>query len=458
MSDSAKRVPAARLTRAEQKRVLAGTLVGTTFEWYDFMIYAQAAGLVFAQLFFTPAGKELAVAQLASWATLGISFLVRPLGGIAAGYFGDRYGRRPVLVATLLMMGAATTLIGLLPTYATIGVWAPVLLVLLRVIQGFSAGGEWGGAALLAVEHAPPSRRGAMGAYPQLGVPLGLILASGVIAIVAATTTTAQFLAWGWRVPFLLSVILIVVGYLIRRSVAESPVFNEVAERKRASSPLATLFRSNTKGVLVAAFIFLGVNASGYMLIAFFASFAVRTRGFNSSHVLLATTVAAAGWLVFTLMGGRLSDRLGRIRTTQIGYVLIIGTTIPLFAALDSVGIWLFAGGIVVFSIGNGLAYGPIAALFAELFPAHLRFSGISIGYALGAILGGAFAPLVADVLLQATGSTFMIGVYIAALSLVSLVTVSFVRETRGRDLFPISEDGAMPTGQASAGVVSDVS
>jgi MFS family permease len=436
MSSTALRAQPAELTRAEKNRVLMGTLVGTTIEWYDFIIYAQAAGLVFAHLFFAPAGSDSTVAQLVSWATLGVSFLVRPLGGIAAGHFGDRYGRRAVLVATLLMMGGATTAIGFLPTYDQIGVWAPVILVLLRILQGFSAGGEWGGAALMAVEHAPRGRRGAFGAYPQLGVPAGLILATSVIAVVTAATTTEQFVAWGWRIPFLVSVVLIGVGYIIRRSVAESPVFAEIAERRRESSPLATLFRTDIKSVLLVAFIFLGVNAAGYMLIAFFASFAIRGRGFDSSTVLLVTSLGAASWLGFTLWGGRLSDRLGRVRTTQFGYVLIIAATIPLFAVLDTAETWLFATGVVLYSVGNGFAYGPLSAMFAEMFPAQLRFSGISIGYAIGAILGGAFAPLVAESLLETTGSTFPIGLYIAGLCLVSLIAVSFVREPSGRDLF----------------------
>ncbi len=436
MTRTAQRAQPSRLTRAEGNRVRMATLVGTTIEWYDFITYAMAAGLVFAQLFFAPAGSDSVVPQLVSWATLGISFLVRPLGGIAAGHFGDRYGRRAVLVATLLLMGGATTAIGFLPTYDQIGVWAPVLLVLLRILQGFSAGGEWGGAALMAVEHAPRDRRGAFGAYPQMGVPAAVILAGGVIAVVTAATTPQQFVAWGWRIPFLVSAVLICVGYYIRRSVAESPVFAGIAERRRESRPLAALFRTDIKGVFLVAFVFLGVIAAGYMVIAFFASFAIRARGFDSSSVLLVTSLAAASWLVFTLWGGRLSDRRGRVRTTQSGYVLIIAATVPLFAVLDTANIRLFAIGIVIYSVGLGIAYGPMSAMFAEMFPAEVRFSGISIGYAIGAILGGAFAPLVAESLLEVTGSTFPIGLYIAGLCLVSLVTVSFVREPSGRDLF----------------------
>ncbi len=441
MTSTAQRAQPSRLTRAQENRVRMATLVGTTIEWYDFIVYAMAAGLVFAQLFFEPAGSDSGVAQLVSWATLGISFLVRPLGGIAAGHFGDRYGRRAVFVATLLMMGGATTAIGFLPTYEQVGAWAPVLLVALRILQGFSAGGEWGGAALMAVEHAPRDRRGAFGVYPQMGVPAAVILAGGVIAVVTAATTPQQFVAWGWRIPFLVSVVLIGVGYFIRRSVAESPVFAEIAERRRESRPLADLFRTDSKGVFQVAFVFLGVIGAAYMVIAFFASFAIRVRGFDSSTVLLVTSLAAAIWLVFTLWGGRFSDRRGRVRTTQLGYALIIAVAVPFFAVLDTAGIWVFAIGMFLYSVGIGIAYAPMSAMFAEMFPAQVRFSGISIGYAIGSILGGAFAPLVAESLLNDTGSAFPIGLYIAGLCLVSLVAVSFVREPSGRDLFATTAD-----------------
>ena len=226
----------------EERRVLAGTLVGTTIEWYDFFIYAQAAGLVFGQLFFAPAGEQFA--QILSFFTVGISFLFRPLGAFLAGHFGDKYGRRLVLMLTLVLMGVATTLVGLLPTYAAIGMAAPVLLIVLRILQGISAGGEWGGAVLMAVEHAPRKKRGLFGASPQIGVPLGLLLASGVMALMAVIAPGQAFLDWGWRVPFLFSVVLILVGYYIRRKVEESPVFVEIAERaEQTQMPIVQLFR-----------------------------------------------------------------------------------------------------------------------------------------------------------------------------------------------------------------------
>ncbi len=247
----------------DRRRVVFATVVGTTVEWYDFFIYATAVGLVFGQLFFAPLGANSAIV---AFATVGVSFLFRPLGAFLAGHFGDKYGRKVVLMWTLILMGAATALIGVLPTYEAIGIWAPILLVLLRILQGISAGGEWGGAVLMAVEHAPRTRRGAFGASPQIGVPLGLLLASGVMALMAMIAPGDAFLVWGWRVPFLLSVVLILVGYYVRRRVEESPVFAELAERKeKARMPIVTLFRKHALLVFIAALVFAGNNAVGYM-------------------------------------------------------------------------------------------------------------------------------------------------------------------------------------------------
>lgn len=421
----------------EERRVLAGTLVGTSIEWYDFFIYAQAAGLVLAPLFLAPlAESDPAIAQVLSFATIGISFLFRPLGAIVAGYLGDRLGRKKMLVLTLIMMGVSTALIGVLPTYAAIGVAAPILLILLRVMQGFSAGGEWGGAALLSVEHAPVTRRGYFGAYPQIGVPVGMILATATLWILTSSMSAEAFLAWGWRVPFLFSIVLIVVGYVIRRAVEESPVFEDlVRRRKESSAPLGQLFRKNWRQVVLTALVFIGNNAAGYLLIAFFATYTVTVLGLERPTVLLATTLASFGWLGFTLWGGRLSDTLGRVRTFQLGYLLLAVWAVPMWFLIDTGNIvWYFVA-LFVMTLGLGLSYGPQAALYAEMFPANVRYSGVSIGYALGAILGGAFAPMIAEALLRSTGASWTIGAYIAVAALVSLVAVSLIKEPKGVDL-----------------------
>ena len=431
--------------RAEQRKVLAGTVVGTTIEWYDFFIYAQAAGAVFATLYFAPAGET--VGQIVAWASLGISFLFRPLGAIVAGHLGDRLGRKRMLVLTLILMGLATALIGILPTYAQIGVAAPVLLVLLRVLQGFSAGGEWGGAALMSVEHAPVNKRGFFGAYPQIGVPLGMILATATMYVITTTLTEEQFLSWGWRIPFLFSIVLIFVGYFIRRAVEESPVFKELQERKGESgAPLKTLFKKNAKEVILAALIFIANNAAGYLLIAFFSAYATRPveaggLGLERPPVLLATTLASFGWLGFTLYGGYISDKIGRVRTFQIGYVLLGIWAIPMWFLIDTGDIVMYFIALFVMTIGLGLSYGPQAALYSEMFPADIRYSGVSIGYAIGAIFGGAFAPLIADLVFKSTGASWTIGLYILGVTIISLVAVSLVKETKGVPLNTRSND-----------------
>lgn len=413
----------------EEKKVLAGTLVGTTIEWYDFFIYAQAAGFVLAVLYFEPLGEEnQTLAQLVAWASIGISFLFRPLGAILAGWLGDRFGRKIVLVITLMGMGGATFLIGLLPTYASWGLAAPILLITLRVIQGLSAGGEWGGAALLAVEHAPRHKRGLFGMYPQIGVPLGMILATLFMFGLNALLTEEQFLSWGWRVPFVFSFILIIVGYIIRRRVEESPVFTEMKQRKKESSaPLKELVTTHKKYTFLAALIFAANNAAGYLVIAFFASYGASALGMSRTQTLIASLIGGLGWFLFTMLGGWISDRIGRVLTFQIGYGIIIIWAIPMWFLLDTGVVWIFALAIVILTMGLGPSYGPQSALYAEMFPVSIRFSGVSIGYAFGSIIGGAFAPMIAQAILDGTGQSWMIGLYISALAVISFLAVSVV-------------------------------
>lgn len=434
MSSAATR--AAPTTR-EEKKVLAATLVGTAIEWYDYFIYAQAAALVLGPLFFAPIAKtNPGLSQIISFATVGIAFLFRPLGAIVCGWLGDRYGRKMVLVATLVLMGASTALIGLLPTYAEIGLWAPVLLVLLRVLQGFSAGGEWGGAALMAVEHAPVTRRSFFGSFPQVGVPIGMILATTVLLVLTSVLGQQRFLEWGWRIPFLFSIALIVVGSLIRRTVEESPVFEKMHQRRKESSaPLRQLFAHHRRNVLLTALIFVADNAAGYLLIAFFIGYGQKVLQMPAAHLLIACSLAAVGWLVFTLVGGLLGDRIGRVRTFQLGYVLLALWSIPMWFLIDSRDIVLFFVGVFVLTIPLGLAYGPQAALYAEMFPARVRFSGVSVGYALGSILGGAFAATIAQWIISTFGQSWLIGVYMLLLSLISLAAVSVVKDPMGVDL-----------------------
>ncbi|MBU4465933.1 MAG: MHS family MFS transporter [Actinobacteria bacterium] len=430
-------------SHSDRRRVVFATVVGTTVEWYDFFIYASAAGLVFGQLFFAPAGPQAAI--LLSFATVGVSFLFRPLGAFLAGHFGDKYGRRVVLMMTLILMGVATALVGLLPTYDAIGVAAPILLILLRILQGVSAGGEWGGAVLMAVEHAPKTKRGLFGASPQLGVPLGLLLASGMMALMAVIAPGDAFLVWGWRVPFLLSVVLIVIGYYIRRRVEESPVFVEIAQRKEQTRmPIVQLFRKHALLVVIAALVFAGNNAVGYMTTGgYIQNYATNSDGpvgLERGPVLWAVAASAVTWLLSTWVAGWLSDRIGRRTTYLIGWVLQLVGVFALFPLVNAGGVGMLFVGLAILTIGLGFTYGPQAALYAELFPASIRFSGVSISYAIGAILGGAFAPTIATALVQATGTTFSVTVYLAGMTLVGLVATLLLRDRSGIPLGPDHE------------------
>lgn len=435
--------PTVVVTEKDRRRVVFATVVGTTVEWYDFFVYAVAAGLVFGELFFKPAGPG--VATILSFLTVGISFLFRPLGAFLAGHYGDRYGRRVVLMVTLALMGVATTLVGLLPTYAAIGIAAPILLITLRILQGISAGGEWGGAVLMAVEHAPDRKRGVFGASPQVGVPLGMLLASGVMALMAVLAPGDSFETWGWRIPFLLSFVLILIGHFIRRRVEESPVFLEIAERREETkTPIVELFRKHAGLVLVAALVFAGNSAVGYMTTGgYLQSYATDPDGpvgLSRGPVLLAVAGSAATWLLFTLIGARVSDRIGRRSTYLIGWVLLLAALLPLFPLVDTGNVWLMFCGLALLTVGLGFTYGPQAALYAELFPASIRFSGVSISYAIGAIIGGAFAPTIAAALMRATGTTTSIVIYLAIMAAVSLVATLTLRDRTGIPLGPDHE------------------
>lgn len=421
----------------EEKKVLAATLVGTTIEWYDFFVYAQAAGLAFVPLFFAPMTQNNPLlAQIISFATIGLSFLFRPLGAIVSGHMGDRFGRRGVLVMTLVLMGTATALIGVLPTYGQIGAWAPALLMLLRILQGFSAGGEWGGAALMSVESAPVNKRSFFGSFPQIGTPLGMILATGVLWAMTSALGKQAMIEWGWRIPFLFSIVLIVIGGIIRRSVEESPVFKAMHQRRKESTaPLRELFRHHSGEIFRTALTFMANNAAGYILIAFIVSYGLNALKLPPDDVLLVSTLAAVGWFAFTLLGGLLGDRLGRVRTFQIGYAIMVLWAVPMWFLIDSKNVVLFFIGALGLTLGLGLSYGPQAALYAELFPAKIRYSGVSIGYALGAIIGGAFAPMIAQWIIGTYGESWRIGVYVAILAVISLIAVSTIRDPQGVDL-----------------------
>lgn len=425
---------------ADDKRVLAATIVGTSIEWYDYLIYAQSAALIFGPLFFAPAARsDPDLAQIFSLATIGIAFLFRPLGAVICGYLGDRFGRRALLVITLTLIGSATGLIGLLPTYASIGIWAPILLILLRILQGISAGGEWGGAALLAVEHAPPSRRTSFGTFPQAGVPIGLLIATGAMLVVAASFDPKQVLAYGWRLPFLFSIVLAVAGWTIRWRVEESPVFKALQRRRvESKAPLREVFKSHFRLIWLSALICVGNSAAGYLFLAFTISYGQSVLHLPASQLLGCSIAACVLWLASTFASGWIGDRIGAARTLQLGYLLLALWAMPMWLLIDAGTISHFLIALLVLAVPLGLSYGPQAAVLANLFPAKVRYSGVSIGYALGSILGGAFAPTIAQAIMTRYHQSFGIGIYIAVFALISLAAVTVSKSRRSELEDPI--------------------
>ncbi|MBA5243305.1 MFS transporter [Corynebacterium haemomassiliense] len=418
--------------RSERRRVIAATTIGTAIEWYDYFLYAAVAGLVFNKVMFGPLGP--AAATIASFLTVGLSFLFRPLGAVLAGHFGDRLGRRGVLMVTLFTMGTATALIGLLPTYATAGWLAPAALVVLRILQGTSAGGEWGSAVLLAVEHAPDNKRGLYGAGPQVGVPAGLLLSSGVLALMTIIAPGEAFMQWGWRVPFLLSVGLTVLGWWIRTGVDESPVVEEMRE-VGAHNPVGSLFKHHAGLVIAAALIFAANGTVGYMTTGgYIQNYVTDPAGLavERGDILWAVTASAATWLCTTAFAGWVSDIIGRRRTLAIGFVVQAAGVLALFPLVNTGSLPKITAALIFLTVGLGLTYGEIGAFYAELFPASIRASGASISYALGAILGGAFAPTIAAALREATGGTAAITVYLMAATVTGFVVTLLMRERRG--------------------------
>ena len=418
--------------RSERRRVIAATTIGTAIEWYDYFLYAAVAGLVFNQVMFGPLGP--AAATIASFLTVGLSFLFRPLGAVLAGHFGDRLGRRGVLMVTLFTMGTATALIGLLPTYATAGWLAPAALVFLRILQGTSAGGEWGSAVLLAVEHAPADKRGLYGAGPQVGVPAGLLLSSGVLALMTVIAPGDAFLQWGWRVPFLLSIGLTFLGWWIRTGVEESPVVEQMRE-VGAKNPVGSLFKRHAGLVVAAALIFAANGTVGYMTTGgYIQNYATDPAGLalERGDILWAVTASAATWLCTTAFAGWVSDIIGRRRTLLVGFVVQAAGVAVLFPLVDTGSLPKITAALVFLTVGLGLTYGEIGAFYAELFPASIRASGASISYALGAILGGAFAPTIAAALRETTGGTTAITVYLMAATVTGFVVTLLMRERGG--------------------------
>jgi len=425
---------ATRPAAHDARRVVMAGAIGTTIEWYDFFIYGTAAAVVFGPQFF-PQVSEVA-GTLAAFATFAIGFIARPLGGVAMGHFGDRLGRKSMLVWSLLLMGLATLGIGLLPTYAQIGVWAPTLLVLLRFIQGFALGGEWGGAVLMSVEHAPQERRGFFGSFVALGLPAGIILSNLVFLVTSSAVSPAQFVAWAWRIPFLASAGLVAVGLFVRLRVAESPIFAQVQQKQaERRMPIADVLRHDARTVLVAAGSYVGISASGYVVIVYFVNYATRELGLALTTTLALLVAAAVLFAGSIVVFASWSDRFGRRRIMQWGCAALVLWSAIFFPLADTKSVPLIALALGGMLFLQGAYIGPQPAVFAELFPTEVRYSGASLSLTLGTILGGALAPAIATTLFGATGSSTLITVYITALSAVSWISTLWLKETFRRDL-----------------------
>ncbi|MFF9865602.1 MFS transporter [Streptomyces sp. NPDC013953] len=415
-------------TDRRRRKVALAAALASAVEWYDYFVFGIAAALVLGDLYF-PAGSSSA-GVLAAFATFAVGFLARPVGGVIAGQLGDRRGRKPMLVLALTLMGIATLGIGLLPTYATIGIAAPLLLVLLRVLQGIAVGAQWGGAMLMATEYAPEGKRGLYGSLVQLGVPIGVVTANTVFLLAGAFTSDAAFAAWGWRVPFLVGFLVLGLAWYIHTRVEETPAFQEaeraLAEQEKSEprSPLRTILRHHLGTVLLAGGSFAVNTATFYIIITGVLDYATRELDMKRSAVLTVSLCVSLTQLVLIPAAAALSDRIGRLRIYALGAVGLLVWAVPMFLLIDTASLLWLAVGTFVTSCFLSIMYGPQAALFAELFTAEMRYTGASLGYQIAAVLGGGLAPFVMVLLLEATGTSMAVSAYIVVLAVVALISI----------------------------------
>jgi MFS family permease len=410
-------------------RIAAMASVGAAIEWYDFFIYGTAAALVFPHLFFPPDLPPL-IAQLAAFSTFAVGFIARPIGGMVFGHFGDLHGRKNALVIAMLIMGGATTLIGLLPTYQMVGNWAPVSLVILRFLQGLAVGGQWGGAALLAIESAKPKQQGFLGSFVQMGVPLGVVLANSVFLVLSATIDSESFLAWGWRIGFVISIALIFVALWMQHIV--EPGENE---RKKddapAPPPLLVLIREHSREVLLAGGAFVANNTGFYIAITYAVAYGATTLGIARETMLFGVMIGSLVMMPALVVCGALSDRFGRRGIFMLGAILSGVWAFAFFPLVDHGSLASVSIAITVELIFISMMYGPQAAMFAELFPKSVRYSGASLGYQIGTVAGGGLAPIIATALFARYESTAPIAIYLCAMCAITVVCVMLLGRKR---------------------------
>jgi MFS transporter, MHS family, shikimate and dehydroshikimate transport protein len=426
----------------EHTKVAIASFIGTTIEWYDFYLYGTAAALVFPVLFFP--NFDPIYGTMAAFGSYAAGFIARPLGSMVFGHYGDKLGRKKMLMISLILMGLATFLMGLIPSYQSIGLLAPLLISLLRVIQGFAVGGEWGAAVVMAVEHAPPGKRGLYGSFPQMGVPAGLLISTLVFSLVSNSMSNDTFLSWGWRIPFLCSAVLIMIGILVRLKVSESPVFLEAAEKKQQEErPVLTVLREQKKPLLLTIGMKLLQNALFYIYTVFVLSYIVNTLNLDRSVGLNAVMISSVIGLGTLPLWSCLSDKIGRKPVYLFGTIASTLFVLPFFWLMDSGSVLLITIGIVIgLNVLHDAVYGPQAVYYSELFGTKVRLSGASIGYQVGAILAGGFSPIIATWLLaKFEGESWPICLYLIALGVISIVSTLFARETYRDSLTIVQKD-----------------
>jgi MFS family permease len=417
-------------------------LVGTSIEYYDFFLYGTASALVFPAVFF-PRGASTG-ALLASFSTFAVGFFARPLGAVIFGHLGDRHGRKPALVIALLLMGVATTLIGCLPSYARVGPVAPTLLIVLRVLQGLALGGQWGGAILILTENAPDSRRGFYGSFAQMGAPIGAITANVVFLVVSGLSGPDSLISWAWRVPFLLSLVLIGVSLVMQFQLQDTAAFRAMQEVETSGldsepkishrgSPVLEVLRLYPKQILLAAGAFVAMNVSFYVLMTFSLAYGTNASGLHipSYTMLSAVLLGAIAMVPGTFLSSIISDQYGRRPVLIISAALLSCWAFAVFPLIDTRSFWGICTALCVGQFLNGMVFGPLAALFSEMFPARVRYSGASLGYQLGAIFGGALAPLVATTLLVRSGTPLAISIYMGVMCVITICAVWLITDQR---------------------------
>ncbi|CAL9374767.1 MFS transporter [Streptomyces sp. enrichment culture] len=423
--------PAPAADDRRRRRVATAAALASAVEWYDYFVFGIAAALVLGDLYFPADNPSAGV--LAAFATFAVGFLARPVGGVIAGHLGDKRGRKPMLVLALVLMGLATVGIGLLPTYETIGIAAPVLLVLLRVLQGVAVGAQWGGAMLMATEYAPEGRRGLYGSLVQLGVPIGVVTANSVFLVAGSLTSDAEFASWGWRVPFVVGFLVLGLAWYIHTRVEETPDFKAAEralaeqEKGRPRSPLGTILRHHLGTVLLAGGSFAVNTATFYIVITGVLDYATRELAMERGAVLMVSLCVSLTQLGLIPWAASLSDRVGRLRVYAFGAVGLLVWAVPMFLLIDTASLLWLAVGTFVASCFLSVMYGPQAALFAELFTAEMRYTGASLGYQISAVLGGGLAPFVMVLLLEATGTSMSVAAYIMALAVLALVSIGIL-------------------------------